>query len=645
MYAREPLLVACPRDAAEVAAAIAVAGRFDVPVVSRGGGTSLAGQTVGGRGIVLDTSRYMSAIGEIDTEARRVRVGPGVVQEDLNRAAQKLGFGFGPDTSTSNRATIGGMIGNNSSGSHSIVYGTTIDHVHELEVVLADGSQATLGAGDRPAHQDGLREILRDHADAIANAYPKHWRQAGGYRLDYLAREFNLAKLVTGSEGTLVAITEAEVGLVPLPKARMFAVGHFESVARRDRGHRGRAGAGAGGGGDDRQHDPRAVALQARVPRAVGDDRGRSRRAAVRDGLRRHAGRGARPARPPRVGRLPHDRGRDGGRAGGADQGPQGRARAADGGQRGRAPAARLRRGHRGGARAARRLRRDLQGDPRPPRAGRPAGTGTARSAACTSARSSTSPSRAGSRRCARSPRRSSTWWCASTGSTRPSTATAARAASSTAASSATTSTRRFRKVKALFDPHGRLNPGVMVDAAPITEDLRDPALPPRGRAGDAARVPRRDARRRRPLPADRRLPQDRHRRHVPVLHGHARGGARHARARQRAGQGPVVAGSARRDGGRAAARDPRPLPRVQGVQERVPAERRHGLAEGRVPQPLPGRARRAAALAPVRLDPRPEPARLGDRAGLEPRAARPAASAWRGSTAGGRCRASRATR
>jgi FAD/FMN-containing dehydrogenase/Fe-S oxidoreductase len=229
MYAREPLLVACPHDAAEVAAAVAIAGRFDVPVVTRGGGTSLAGQTVG-QGVVLDTSRHMNAIGEIDTEARRVRVGPGVVQEDLNRAAQRLGFGFGPDTSTSNRATIGGMIGNNSSGSHSIVYGTTVDHVHGLEVVLADGSQATLGLETGP-FQDELREILRDHADSIATAYPKHWRQAGGYRLDYLAREFDLAKLVTGSEGTLVAITEATVGLVPLPKARMFAVGHFETVA------------------------------------------------------------------------------------------------------------------------------------------------------------------------------------------------------------------------------------------------------------------------------------------------------------------------------------------------------------------------------------------------------------------------------
>jgi FAD/FMN-containing dehydrogenase/Fe-S oxidoreductase len=232
MYAREPLVAAFPRDAADVAAAIAVAGRFDAPVVTRGAGTSLAGQTIGARAVVLDTSRHMDAIGEIDVERRRVCVGPGVVQEELNRAAHRVGLGFGPDTSTSNRATIGGMIGNNSSGSHSIVYGCTIDHVHELDVVLADGSTATLGPNLGPDHlTDGLRAILRDHAEAIATGFPEHWRQSGGYRLDRLAREFDLAKFVTGSEGTLVAITEATVGLVPLPKAKLFAVGHFDSLA------------------------------------------------------------------------------------------------------------------------------------------------------------------------------------------------------------------------------------------------------------------------------------------------------------------------------------------------------------------------------------------------------------------------------
>jgi FAD/FMN-containing dehydrogenase/Fe-S oxidoreductase len=232
MYAREPVAVAFPRGADDVAAAIALAGRFDVSVVSRGAGTSLTGQTIGAGALVLDTSRHMDAIGEIDSAAKRVRVGPGVVQDDLNAAANPHGLGFGPDTSTSNRATLGGMIGNNSSGSHSIVYGTTVDHVIELDVVLADGSRTTLGLDRGPERiRDGMRTILRDHAGAIATGYPKHWRRSGGYALDRLASDFNLAKLVTGSEGTLVAITEATVRLVELPPSRVFAVGHFESVA------------------------------------------------------------------------------------------------------------------------------------------------------------------------------------------------------------------------------------------------------------------------------------------------------------------------------------------------------------------------------------------------------------------------------
>ena len=193
-----------------------------------------------------------------------------------------------------------------------------------------------------------------------------------------------------------------------------------------------------------------------------------------------------------------------------------------------------------------------------------------------------------------------------STASTRASTATGACAASSTASIFGDDLYEAMRKVKALFDPHGRLNPGVMVDAPPMTEDLRDPALPPAAAARDPAvlRRARRHARRGRPLPAHRRLPQDRQRRDVPLLHGHARGGARDARARERARQGALLARPEGRAGRRAPARDPRPLPRVQGVQERVPAERRHGDDEERVPLPLPGRPRRPAALAAVRRDP-----------------------------------------
>lgn len=242
MYAITPLGVAFPRSAADVAAAISVAGRYAVPVVPRGGGTSLAGQTVG-PGLVLDLSRHMNGIAVIDAEARVARVQPGVVQDELNRAAAPYGLMFGPDTSTSNRATIGGMLGNNSAGSGSVRYGMTIDHVREIDVVLSDASTARfapVGEAARTRRADArtlegrlyreLPELLATHSRAIADGYPPHWRRAGGYRLDRLAGEFDLAKFVVGSEGTLVAVTEALVGLVPRPRHTVIAVGHFAST-------------------------------------------------------------------------------------------------------------------------------------------------------------------------------------------------------------------------------------------------------------------------------------------------------------------------------------------------------------------------------------------------------------------------------
>ena len=229
-YSVEPAAVAFPRTADDVSAAVRICAERGVPIVPRGGGTSLAGQTAGGHGLVLDFSRHMNVIDAIDPDARRVRVQPGVVQEDLNRAAKRFGLGFGPDTSTSNRATLGGMIGNNSSGSESIVHGTTIDHVLELEVVLADGSQATFSRDEAHPFDEPVRAVLREHARAIAEDYPKHWRQSGGYRLDRMD-PFDLSKLVVGSEGTLAIVTAATVRLVELPKTKMFSVGHFESVA------------------------------------------------------------------------------------------------------------------------------------------------------------------------------------------------------------------------------------------------------------------------------------------------------------------------------------------------------------------------------------------------------------------------------
>jgi FAD/FMN-containing dehydrogenase/Fe-S oxidoreductase len=237
MYAITPLGVAFPKDVDDVVAAVAAAGDHDVPIVPRGAGTSLAGQTVG-TGIVLDLSRHMNQILELDPESRTALVEPGVVQDQLNRAAARHGLMFGPDTSTSNRATIGGMIGNNSAGSGSVRYGMTIDHVRELDVVLSDASTARFAPGADMSTVDTLAgrlyrelpKILEDDKDAIATGFPGFWRRAGGYRLDRLADDFDLAKFVVGSEGTLVIATNALVGLVPKPRHTVIAVGHFTST-------------------------------------------------------------------------------------------------------------------------------------------------------------------------------------------------------------------------------------------------------------------------------------------------------------------------------------------------------------------------------------------------------------------------------
>ncbi|WP_225728835.1 MULTISPECIES: FAD-binding and (Fe-S)-binding domain-containing protein [unclassified Nocardia] len=244
MYAIMPMGVAFPCDADDVAAAVRAAGSEGVPIVARGAGTSLAGQTVG-PGLVLDMSRHMNRIIDIDPVARTALVEAGVVQDQLNRAAAAHGLMFGPDTSTSNRATIGGMIGNNSAGSGSLTYGMTIDHVRALDAVLADGSRVRLAPIDeaeckRRAHRptlegriyQALPDLISANEQIIDAGMPAFWRQAGGYRLDRLAgfgadRPFDLAKFVVGAEGTLLIVTHALVDLVPKPAHTVYAVGHF----------------------------------------------------------------------------------------------------------------------------------------------------------------------------------------------------------------------------------------------------------------------------------------------------------------------------------------------------------------------------------------------------------------------------------
>ena len=241
IYQIEPIGVVVPRHKMDVQAVLEIANRLGVSVLSRGGGTSLAGQAVG-HSIVLDFSKYMQNVLEVDKEDLWCRVQPGLVQDELNAYVRAMGLQFGPDTSTSNRATIGGMIGNNSSGAHSLTYGKTLDHVIELTVLLADGSEVVLKdltsiQVEQKSKQDTIegrayREVFRlanQHKNEILARYPKIMRRVSGYNLDEFIKPqpFNLARMIVGSEGTLATIVEAKMRLVPKPKWTAMDVIHF----------------------------------------------------------------------------------------------------------------------------------------------------------------------------------------------------------------------------------------------------------------------------------------------------------------------------------------------------------------------------------------------------------------------------------
>jgi FAD/FMN-containing dehydrogenase/Fe-S oxidoreductase len=268
IYQVEPLGVVLPRDEADVAAVLRLARRHRAAVLPRGGGTSLAGQTVG-RAIQLDFSKYMHRLLEVNPSEGYAWVEPGLVLDQLNTQLASHGLKFAPDVSPSNRATLGGMIGNNSAGMYSLIYGKTIDHVLELRVMLADGSVAPLG----PLTDDELRarltldslegrvyrtvrRLAREHADEIARRYPKVLRRVGGYNLDAFAPttddrrpttddtvssviggqwsvvdpRFNLAKIIVGSEGTLAVVLAAKIRLTPRPKHTAIGVAAFETL-------------------------------------------------------------------------------------------------------------------------------------------------------------------------------------------------------------------------------------------------------------------------------------------------------------------------------------------------------------------------------------------------------------------------------
>jgi FAD/FMN-containing dehydrogenase/Fe-S oxidoreductase len=253
MYEEVPKAVAFPETAADIAELVRLAEKQDYSITARAAGTSLAGQTTGGS-LVMDVSRFMNGIIEINEQERWARVEPGVIRDSLNREAAKFGLQFGPDTSTTNRCMIGGMIGNNSSGSFSFKYGTTREHVLEMDVVLSDGSEVTFkalndeelkGKMQLPNLEGdiyrGIVKLVDENLDLIKESYPhpEIIRRNSGYALDKLAEmrpfkasgpDFNLCALLCGSEGTLAMTTSAKLNLVPLPKYRTLIVPHFRTL-------------------------------------------------------------------------------------------------------------------------------------------------------------------------------------------------------------------------------------------------------------------------------------------------------------------------------------------------------------------------------------------------------------------------------
>ena len=243
IYREEPLAVVFPRHAEDIRKLLTFASKHRTGIIPRAAGTSLAGQVVGS-GIVADLSRHFGKILEINTEEKWVRLEPGVVPDELNAVLRNHGLMFGPETSTSSRCNLGGMIGNNGCGLHSLVYGSVRDHIIGVRALLHDGSEVYFGALDEEQYRDKCTlqtaegEIYREidkimsdpeNRDAVEREYPDNTipRRNTGYALDDLlysepfttgsGRRINLARLIAGSEGTLAIVTEAKLGLVPLP--------------------------------------------------------------------------------------------------------------------------------------------------------------------------------------------------------------------------------------------------------------------------------------------------------------------------------------------------------------------------------------------------------------------------------------------
>ncbi len=256
LYQIMPAGVVIPRSASELPVIVRLAAEHGVSIVPRGGATSLTGQTVG-PGLILDCSKYLQRIGIVDRDRMTVDVEPGVVLDRLNAQLTPLGLMFAPDVSTSDRATIGGMIGNNSAGARSLRYGKTVDHVASLDVVLDDGTPLKLeglddtafanlcaGTGRAAELHRTVSRIVGEHESEIRARFPRILRRVSGYNLDELVPglavrplgwpaepwQFNLARLIVGSEGTLAVVRGARLRLVKRPAFQGLVVLSFSSI-------------------------------------------------------------------------------------------------------------------------------------------------------------------------------------------------------------------------------------------------------------------------------------------------------------------------------------------------------------------------------------------------------------------------------
>ncbi|MGB5330215.1 MAG: FAD-binding oxidoreductase, partial [Gammaproteobacteria bacterium] len=235
IYQIEPIGVVVPRNEQDIVRAIQIAADAGIPILPRGGGTSQIGQTVG-TALVIDTSKYLHQVVEFDPESRSICVAPGMVLDQLNKYLKPHGLFYPVDVSTGNRATLGGMAGNNSCGARSIRYGNMVHNVQAIDAILADSSTVHFADQAHTTQDGSSAELVRKlvalgerEAAEIARRFPQLLRRVGGYNINEVTRadDANFARLLVGSEGTLAFFTRLQLELQPIPPHKVLGVCHF----------------------------------------------------------------------------------------------------------------------------------------------------------------------------------------------------------------------------------------------------------------------------------------------------------------------------------------------------------------------------------------------------------------------------------